>query len=98
MEPSQAGNMAELRAIIDDLDGQLLDILARRVACIDRAIVLKPAEGIAARAEDRVRMVKASVREGAAARGLDPALAEALWDVLIDWSIAREERELGKGT
>ena len=96
MEPSQAGDMAGLRAIIDDLDGQLLDLLVRRVACVDRAIVLKPAEGIPARAEDRVRAVKALVREGAAARGLDPALAEALWDVLIEWSIAREERELGK--
>ncbi|MCC5988859.1 MAG: chorismate mutase [Pararhodobacter sp.] len=88
--------MAGLRAIIDDLDGQLLDLLARRVACVDCAIVLKPGEGIPARAEDRVRAVKARVREGSAARGLDPALAEALWDVLIEWSIAREERVLGK--
>ena len=92
MEPSQAASMAELRTIIDDLDARLLDLLARRMACIDRAIVLKPAEGLPARTENRVRAVPAGVRDGAAAR----ELAENLWRVLIEWPIAREERVLGK--
>ena len=88
--------MAELRQVIDDLDQRLLDLLADRRDCIDRAIALKPAEGIPARIESRIADVLCKVRKGAEDRGLDPGLAETLWRALIEWSIAREEVVLGK--
>lgn len=89
--PEACSSMAELRVQIDLLDDALVALLARRAGYIDRAIQLKPAENLPARIPDRVEEVVAHVRRKAETEGLDPALAETLWRVLIDWSIAREE-------
>ena len=87
--------MAELRAEIDAIDGALIDLLARRASYIDRAVDLKRIENLPARTTDRVAQVVQNVRLLAGARGLDPDLAETLWSVLIEWSIARETEHLG---
>ena len=87
--------MTELRALIDALDAELVAQLALRARCIDRAVQIKRGVGLPARIPSRVEDVVAKVRNRAAAEGLDPDLAEALWRPLIDWSIAREERTLG---
>ena len=90
--PDACTNMTQLRDEIDRIDEALVDLLSQRAGYIDRAIQLKPAEGVPARAEDRVAQVVANVRALAAARGLDPDLTEALWGMLIEWSIQREQR------
>ena len=95
MRPEDCTSMTELRAVIDALDGELVALLTRRAACIDRAIALKPAEGLPARIDDRVAEVIAKVRARAEAEGWDPDLAAEIWGRLIEWSIAREERVLG---
>jgi isochorismate pyruvate lyase len=100
-EAGLAGNddladMAALRRVVDALDAELIALLARRAGLIDRAIELKPREGIPARATDRVAQVVANVRRLAEAQGLDPDLAETLWREIIEWSIAREEAILGR--
>jgi isochorismate pyruvate lyase len=87
--------MAELREAIDQLDAALVALIVRRARYIDRAIALKPAEGIPARAEDRVEEVVSNVRRLAEDSGLDPDLVERIWRDLIEWSIAREARILG---
>lgn len=94
--PQDCRNMAELRAEIDALDAGIVALLARRVGYIDRAAELKPAEGLPARIEARVEAVVAKVRARAGAEGFDPALAEAMWRLMIEWSIAREARVLGE--
>lgn len=86
--------MAELRSRIDRIDGELVDLLALRAAHIDRAVQLKPGEGIPARAEDRVAQVIDNVRALARDKALDPDLAEELWRILIEWSIRREQRTI----
>ena len=88
--------MAELRAEIDRIDAALVTLLAERTGYIDRATELKPAIGMPARVTDRVEEVVARVRATASEMGLEPDLAETLWRILIDWSIAREETVLGK--
>ncbi|NUB46155.1 chorismate mutase [Fertoebacter nigrum] len=95
--PQDCKDMTQLRAAIDTLDAEIVAALARRMAYIDRAIVLKPGAGLPARIDARVEEVVAKVRGRAMAEGLDPALAESLWRRLIDWSITREEAVLGKG-
>jgi len=95
--PETIPDMAALRAQIDEIDGALLALLAERQRHVDRATVLKRAEGIAAAAPGRVAAVLAGVRDRAAAAGLDPHLAEAIWRVMIEGFIAREERVLGSG-
>lgn len=83
-------SMADLRDAIDALDQQLVQMLAQRMRFIDRAIDLKPAEGMPARIPDRVEAVVENVVKTARVEGFDPVLAETLWRQLIDWSIDRE--------
>ena len=89
--------MAELRAQIDALDDRLIGLLALRAAHVERAIELKPAEGMPARIPARVEAVLGNVRAKAEAAGLSPLLAETLWGAMIEFFIAREEEVLGKG-
>lgn len=93
--PQDCLSMQELRVQIDRLDRQLIAMLVTRAGYIDRAAQLKPAEGLPARIPDRVEEVVRRVRAGSDELGMDPDLAEQLWRILIDWSIAREERVLG---
>jgi isochorismate pyruvate lyase len=89
--------MAELRTEIDRIDAELVALIARRVACIDRAVELKRAVGLPARIGPRVEQVAGNARAAAATWGLDPAAVEALWRTIIEWSIARETKALGEG-
>lgn len=96
-EPKDIPTMAELRREIDALDLRIVALLAQRARYIDRAAELKPAEGMPARIEARVEEVVRNACAAATARGLDPVLVEAMWRMMVEWSIAREERVLGKG-
>ncbi|SDD29899.1 chorismate mutase [Ruegeria marina] len=93
--PERCRSMLDLRCEIDKFDRQLVEMLTRRAAYIDRAAELKPDEGLPARIPERVEAVVQNVRAESLLTGLDPDLAERLWRILIDWSIAREERVLG---
>ncbi|WP_316013762.1 chorismate mutase [Roseobacter sp. HKCCA0434] len=92
--PADCADMADLRAAIDALDADLVTLLTRRAAFIDRAAELKSRNRLPARIDDRVEQVVGNVRKLAAAQGLDPDLVERLWREMIDWSIAREETAL----
>ncbi|UUV06823.1 MULTISPECIES: chorismate mutase [Ruegeria] len=93
--PQNCNTMQDLRAEIDKLDRQLIEMLVTRASYIDRASQLKPGEGLPARIPERVEEVVQRVRASSDALGMDPDLAEKLWRILIDWSIAREERVIG---
>jgi isochorismate pyruvate lyase len=92
LPPEQCETMADLRGQIDRIDRALLDLLAERARCIDRAIILKPRENLPARTTDRVAQVIANVRDGAKQRDLDPELAERIWSNLIEHAIAHETK------
>ncbi|WP_425083877.1 chorismate mutase [Ruegeria profundi] len=93
--PQDCETMQDLRVQIDKLDRQLIAMLVTRAGYIDRASQLKPGEGLPARIPDRVEEVVQRVRASSDQLGMDPDLAEKLWRILIDWSIAREERVIG---
>ena len=95
--PADCQTMQDLRVQIDLLDAEIVAKLAVRAGYIDRAIQLKQIEQMPARVEDRVEQVVERVRARALVEGLDPALTEDLWRRLIEWSNAREERDLGQG-
>ena len=90
--PADCASMEDLRAQIDLLDRKLVALLAQRAGYIDRAIALKQENGWPARIPARVEDVIAKVRAAAEDQALDPALVEALWRQLVEWSIAREAR------
>lgn len=93
--PAQCRDMRELRAEIDRLDHDLVQLLAERAGYIDRAAEIKADVDLPARIHPRVEEVVANVRTHAQTYGLPPDLVEKLWRRLIDWSIAREESHLG---
>ncbi len=82
-------SMAELRAAIDVLDARLVTLLALRQTYMDRAAVLKT-ERAQVRDEARIEDVVAKVLAEAKKAGLSAAIAEPVWRLLIEQSIAHE--------
>ena len=95
LNPKACDDMTQLRAQIDQIDSALVALLANRAAHIDRAIELKPGEGLPARIKTRVDDVLDRVETEARLHDLDPTLTRKIWLQLIEWSIAREEQILG---
>jgi len=81
--------MEELRVEIDRLDRALVSLLAERQAYIERAAAIKNNRQ-AVRDEARIEDVVAKVLAEARAKGLSAAIAEPVWRVLIERSIAHE--------
>jgi isochorismate pyruvate lyase len=87
--PENCHSMAQLRAAIDALDRDLVSLLARRQAYIERAAILKQERGTV-RDDARVEQVIAQVLAAAEQAGLSAAVAEAVWRTLIEQSIRHE--------
>ena len=81
--------MAEVRAGVDQVDRELIALLARRFAYMDAAARIKPERGHV-RDEARKRQVIANARAAAAAAGLPEDAIATLWDALVEASIAYE--------
>ena len=94
--PPDCTSMQEIRTEIDRVDAELIRILAQRAQYIDRAAQIKEDIGLPARIPDRVEEVVANVGRLAKENGLPPEVYQKMWRDLIDWSIAREERVLGR--
>ena len=95
--PEALETLAELRAQIDEIDTDLLALLAERQAHVDRVVGIKAAEGVSAAAPSRAADVLARVRARASEAGFDADLAETMWREMIAFFVAREEQHLGKG-
>lgn len=95
--PQQAlqDEMSDVRRLIDELDEELVTLLAKRQRQIERAARIKPALGIPANVPERVDEVLAHVLGAARREGLSVEVAMTLWRALIDWSIQYEERLMG---
>ena len=80
---------AEVRSRIDAIDGDLVELLARRQELAARAARFKAGHD-AVRAPERVAAVIGTIRLRAAEAGLSPDVAEAIWRVVITAFIDRE--------
>ncbi|WP_292529254.1 chorismate mutase [Methylocystis sp.] len=87
--------MSDVRRLIDELDEELVALLAKRQRQIERAARVKPALGIPANVPERVDEVLGHVLGVARREGLSVEIAMSLWRALIDWSIQYEERLMG---
>src|SRR6478672_994953 len=92
-EPKDCRNMDEVRAEIDRIDRELVDLIGERFTYVDRAWQLKasPAE---ARVPWRIQQVIDKVRARAGEQGLPIELTEALWRQMIGWFIQYEEEKI----
>src|SRR5579859_4225522 len=84
-------NLDELRSALTDLDGQLLELVARRQALSQQVAAVKRATGRATRDFARERDVILRGRTEAERIGLEPDLAELLLRQLIQSSLATQE-------
>jgi isochorismate pyruvate lyase len=89
----QPDSLDRVRTEIDDIDDELVAVLARRELLVRRAGHLKNDES-AVRAPDRVEQVIAGVRRRAEAHGADPDIVERVYRTMIDCNIDLELREL----
>lgn len=93
-EEAGAVSLAPLRAEIDAVDAEIVRLLARRMAIVERVVAIKRREGIPALLPGRVEDVACRVRQEAADAGAPPDLAETVWRAMMGWIIAHEDERL----
>ncbi|MBM0277688.1 chorismate mutase [Micromonospora tarensis] len=84
--------LTDIRARIDELDGELVGLLARREALVRQAAPLK-SDQQAVRAPERVAQVVARVRTLASRAGADPDVIERIYRGMIQAFIDLETDE-----
>ena len=87
--PEACTTMAEVRRGVDALDARLVRLIAERFRYMEAAARIKPQRGTV-RDEARKAEVLAHVARLAAQEGVPAAAAAAVWETLIEASIAYE--------
>ena len=83
----------DIRSDIDNIDSQLIRLLAQRQRLVEKAGRLKlKGDKDAVEASDRVAQVIANRRKEALELGLSPDVAESVWRSMIQAFIALEEK------
>src|SRR6185369_16381753 len=89
VERKTCRDMSEVRAVIDVIDREIVQLIADRLHYIEEAARLKLDRG-KVRDDIRVVDVLAKVRATARASGIDPDLVSNVYRELIERSIAHE--------
>lgn len=89
LSPDECRDMAAVRAGVDAVDCQLVALLVKRFAYMDAAARIKTDRQLV-RDEARKAQVLSNVAREASAAGLDPERLRAVWDILVEQSIAHE--------
>jgi len=87
--PDQCETMTDVRAGVDQVDRELVALLVRRFAYMDAAARIKT-DRATVRDEARKAEVLDNVAREAAAAGLEPDRLRAVWNELVEQSIAYE--------
>ena len=87
--PEQCETMTEVRVGVDQVDRELVALLVRRFGYMDAAARIKTDRGTV-RDEARKTEVLGNVAREAEAVGLEPERLRAVWDELVEQSIAYE--------
>ena len=86
-----SASLSPLRAEIDALDAEIVELLGRRFGVVRRVAAVKQREGLPSVLPDRVEAVKARAAELGEAQGLDPAFMRTLYQMIIDEACRVEE-------
>lgn len=89
IDPTACETMPEVRDGVDAIDRALVALIARRFGYMDAAARIKPGRETV-RDEDRKADVITNVKAHAAELGVPVPLAAALWEMLVENSIAYE--------
>ena len=89
IDPEDCRDMAGVRAGIDELDAEIVKLLARRFRFIEAAARIKPRRD-QVRDEPRKSEVIANARRAARQNGAPEELIGRLYEMLVEGSIAHE--------
>ena len=89
LSPERCQTMSDVRAGVDQIDRDLVALLARRFGFMDAAARIKANRG-AVRDESRKQQVIDNVRREARAAGIPETVIAAVWAALVEGSIAYE--------
>jgi len=87
-------DLTELRQTIEAIDSELLALLARRLEVVVPIAEAKLEAASPFRDSLREGIVFSRVRDLARGHGLDPHRAEALYRLLLEWSVARQQEHV----
>ena len=87
--PIECQTMLDVRAGVDEVDRELVALLAKRFGYMDAAARIKP-DRAAVRDELRKTQVLANVAAEASRRNVDGALIARLYEAIVETSIAHE--------
>jgi isochorismate pyruvate lyase len=90
-DPDDCTTMPEVRAGVDQIDGQIMALIARRFGYMNAAARIKT-DRSAVRDETRKAQVLQHIAARAEAAGLDANVMVRMYDDLIEASIAHEMR------
>lgn len=91
MTDPQVPQLGELRARIEELDRQVLALLAARMRIVEDVVAAKLAAASPFRDRTREELLLGRLRGEAVALGLDPHEVERLYRVVMDMSVAHQE-------
>ncbi|HSM82543.1 MAG TPA: isochorismate lyase [Nodosilinea sp.] len=89
--PADCESMADIRAAIDDLDHQVMVLLAQRFEYVKAAAPFKT-DAAGVKAPERLQAMLHQRRLWATELGLDPDVIERLYRDLVEYFIAEELR------
>jgi isochorismate pyruvate lyase len=92
--PAQCADLSAVRAEIDRIDKDLVDLIAERFGYVERAWEIKLEQCVEANVPWRNQQVIDKVRARAVKKGVSPDLCEALWRQMIGWFVQYEEEKL----
>jgi isochorismate pyruvate lyase len=87
--PGDCQTMADVRAGVDEVDAELIALIARRFAYMDAAARIKD-DRDAVRDDVRKAQVIANARRAALELRVPQDVVEAMWEILVEGSIAYE--------
>lgn len=90
MHANQTLELGELRSKIDQIDQELLHLLAQRFRIVDHVIETKHRTGMPAAIASRVEQVIGNAKAAAKDIGLPPDSVEKIWTLLVAETIAYE--------
>ena len=93
MKKEKCESLEQVREQIDQLDQQLIDIIATRQFYVDQAVRFKRTTEDA-QSPERVQQVIDKVRQKAFEVGTDPDLVETIYRAMIQHFIQRELKEI----
>ena len=85
-------SMKEVRSEIDQIDKELVSLLAKRQKYVENAALIKKDRNLIID-EPRIEEVISNIKKFSSSSGLSDAISEPLWRKLIELSIEHEFKE-----